>query len=460
MAYFFVDYLSEETEVAFQKKWESAWKMLSALKAAAQAEPTAGKACEACQSVIAVGHFKKVERVVKPGCKRKHDGPRTRVRCLGCVGKTDPSTSEESNPWTLARLGDDSVILSLEKALKVLKAAGAPWHLHDYYDGLKGLGLFHPRILSMHQKKLAENLKVLDRNPNLPLVEVDDIKALLGTVSEEILLAQLSENNQNTIRTASQYVDLALTPNVYFACNYVQDRAKQEHLLLDQLFRSVYVYKAACWWPDELVSGTSLGLNTLWLLGGLNTMTRLHVDRTEAWNVAFAISGHSRQPEAPLAYWLFVAPAVVGAWLDPYLKQGQELPSGKVYSAGVGITESGTGKSDILLTHQDMLRIQADYNLARMGRPDLPESGVLVMEQRHGQIMFVPPGWAHAVVNVQPCIKVARDLYNSMHFPLYAIVARSSLRYLFSEDYMNLPTVALHYLRNRPTPQGKAVWWH
>jgi hypothetical protein len=44
---------------------------------------------------------------------------------------------------------------------------------------------------------------------------------------------------------------------------------------------------------------------------------------------------------------------------------------------------------------------------------------VFVVEQRHGDKVVVPCGWAHCVENIQACLKVAHDTYRAEEFPLY-----------------------------------------
>jgi hypothetical protein len=42
--------------------------------------------------------------------------------------------------------------------------------------------------------------------------------------------------------------------------------------------------------------------------------------------------------------------------------------------------------------------------------------------QCHGDIMRVPMGWAHAVLNLRPCIKVAFDVVEEAMLPMIALM--------------------------------------
>jgi hypothetical protein len=44
---------------------------------------------------------------------------------------------------------------------------------------------------------------------------------------------------------------------------------------------------------------------------------------------------------------------------------------------------------------------------------------VIVLEQHAGETVQVPPGWVHAVINLQSNVKVANDLYVPEYFPAY-----------------------------------------
>jgi hypothetical protein len=80
---------------------------------------------------------------------------------------------------------------------------------------------------------------------------------------------------------------------------------------------------------------------------------------------------------------------------------------------------------------------------------------VMRIEQYHGEGVHVPPGWAHMVWNVQPCVKYAWDLYVPQHIPAYVKAWDvASALYLAEDeherdrapDYMRVPLVILQYL--------------
>jgi len=73
---------------------------------------------------------------------------------------------------------------------------------------------------------------------------------------------------------------------------------------------------------------------------------------------------------------------------------------------------------------------------------------VVVLNQGPGDIVLVPPGWPHAVINVMPCGKLAWDHYDPRHLATYAAVHRDVASPLFrgdtvGDDYMAIgPTVS------------------
>ena len=72
---------------------------------------------------------------------------------------------------------------------------------------------------------------------------------------------------------------------------------------------------------------------------------------------------------------------------------------------------------------------------------------VVLIEQKAGEVVFVPPGWVHCVVNMEPCIKAACDLYTVDRFPSYARAAyevgSAVMHVANAPDYMSWPTTGL-----------------
>lgn len=65
------------------------------------------------------------------------------------------------------------------------------------------------------------------------------------------------------------------------------------------------------------------------------------------------------------------------------------------------------------LTAEDMRRLVGD---------DRVKDYVQLVEQKHGDVVEVNPGWAHAVINVKPCLKLAYDRLIQKDMPLCALI--------------------------------------
>lgn len=110
-------------------------------------------------------------------------------------------------------------------------------------------------------------------------------------------------------------------------------------------------------------------------------------------------------PGAVLAVWCFIVPdkgvlAEAAGVLRTLFREKYEG------AAPTGL-KPGPGQ---VLTPEDFLLLQKE-----MGK-----SKVVVLEQKRGQVVFVPPGWAHCVYNCEPCVKLAHDRLIPERFPLYA----------------------------------------
>lgn len=64
---------------------------------------------------------------------------------------------------------------------------------------------------------------------------------------------------------------------------------------------------------------------------------------------------------------------------------------------------------------------------------------MVVLQQRAGERVYVPPGWVHQVTNLRTCLKLAWDTYDVEHFPAYVLLQKE-LAPLFgaamAPDYM------------------------
>jgi hypothetical protein len=167
------------------------------------------------------------------------------------------------------------------------------------------------------------------------------------------------------------------------------------------------------------------------LLGAMSTFTGIHLDWTEAFNVAFAV-GSNVPADAVLAVWVFIAPWAIQA-ADVWLKQ-----QGRLYPNGLASVQRVHLKGKLLD------RFAKLFNAFRPG-------SVVFVEQHARDVVYVPPGWAHQVTNLQPCLKVAWDVYVPQHFASYALLHSTIAAPLFQnampEDYMAFNRVAEEVLK-------------
>lgn len=77
------------------------------------------------------------------------------------------------------------------------------------------------------------------------------------------------------------------------------------------------------------------------------------------------------------------------------------------------------------------------------------KQGVFVLEQRHGETVHIPHGWAHAVVNLHPSFKIATEVYHIKDFPAYVRVALAMRGVLSNvSDYLGLKVIIPEYLQH------------
>ena len=87
----------------------------------------------------------------------------------------------------------------------------------------------------------------------------------------------------------------------------------------------------------------------------------------------------------------------------------------------------------------DILSLDRDGSETTVKRPYITYTQALDMQklflagyvrivwQHHNDVITVPPGWAHQVVNLKPCLKVAFDFASPSAMPVYAIVHKQVL---------------------------------
>lgn len=154
--------------------------------------------------------------------------------------------------------------------------------------------------------------------------------------------------------------------------------------------------------------------SSLVLLGGSSTGTGFHLDWSEAYNIAFAVN--TSDTASVLAVWVFISPSAVTK-ADEWLR-GSGFPSGFATPGRV--------------------RLDDDRIAALKGY--LGPSDIVIIEQRAGGRVYVPPGWVHQVSNLRPCLKLAWDLLDICHLPQYAMLQRRIAAPVFgammAADYM------------------------
>lgn len=124
-----------------------------------------------------------------------------------------------------------------------------------------------------------------------------------------------------------------------------------------------------------------------------------------AWNLAMALCTTDRQRRSVLAIWLFVDPEQLDAVVTRMMSMMQ-LPSNDM--------------SHYL--HRPDNAGLTDEHLQQLVREFFPH--VRVICQRHGTAVYVPVGWMHAVVNVGPCFKYAREVKRDSDLLACALVRR------------------------------------
>jgi len=144
-------------------------------------------------------------------------------------------------------------------------------------------------------------------------------------------------------------------------------------------------------------------------------------DETYCFNADFMEYGMQADLHKVLAVWIFLHPTTAMkalAWLriNGYPNGFETI--GKVH-----------------LSEQEIQALDEHLGVDEHGRQYLVR-----LEQRHGQLVEVPPGWIHQVTNLVECIKMAWDVYELAHVPDYVASwhhISSQVTCSNSEDYMS-----------------------
>ena len=108
-----------------------------------------------------------------------------------------------------------------------------------------------------------------------------------------------------------------------------------------------------------------------------------------------------------LALWVFLHPTIlrrVNVWLQAH-----------------GFKDGLAGAS-ARLKKQQLQKLREDMGMI----PGTSTPYVAIVKQGHGEMVHVPAGWVHQVINMRPCIKMAWDVYQPKHL----------LNYVLSQQYV------------------------
>lgn len=201
---------------------------------------------------------------------------------------------------------------------------------------------------------------------------------------------------------------------------------------LDVMVRTaILLHTVRSWFADGLLPFvkhvTDRDRLTLVLLGGAGNGTGLHLDWTQAYNLALALAG--TDVGGVLATWVCIAPCAVAAadaWLRLVKSEARDE-----YLYPDGLRTKG--------------KVMLDDNMVQQLRRHLIDlhgsNSVVVLQQRHGHVVFIPPGWVHQVVNQQRCIKLAWDFYEPLNFGGYAMVHDMAAQHFgnaMADDYVSI----------------------
>jgi hypothetical protein len=200
--------------------------------------------------------------------------------------------------------------------------------------------------------------------------------------------------------------------------------------------------------------------STMLLIGTAGTATGFHVDRTEAFNILFALDLDVRTlpavlPRCPLASCALPlrSPPCLTPPLPPPHPQGctfnMDVPGAwwlfidpNMLHIAIPLIRTTLGlASGASISKKTLTRAQADTFVAALRKKVHTERPpAFVVDQHAGQRVYVPPGWMHMVANTQPCLKLAFDVYKAANFPAYIQawkrVATNRALGANAEDYM------------------------
>ena len=181
-----------------------------------------------------------------------------------------------------------------------------------------------------------------------------------------------------------------------------------------------------------------IGLSTLIMLGGVGTGTGFHLDWTEAYNIAFSIGAAAVAADTVLAVWVFINPLCVGeadAWIKETIKTSKRKHSQSTQVSRWPAGFASSAEDRVHLKGVDLERFLEYMHSLATPNP------VVVLEQKPGQLVHVPSGWVHQVINMSPNVKVAWDYYDASNMHKYVeLQHKLASRYFkgsMAGDYMS-----------------------
>lgn len=183
------------------------------------------------------------------------------------------------------------------------------------------------------------------------------------------------------------------------------------------------------------------GRSTLMFAGNCSKgFTGWHCDRTCAGNFLAALAGIDAgfDIKGIFAYWIMCAPSMVHE-LDLWLKANH-----RGYKQGLAtkwVTEKDV--DDARITYTQLVEIEKLFEGRVCPITQLPL--VFILEHKHYSLLHVAPGWAHAVVNAQSCVKVAGDFMAPNQFVAYTAAEHHLMRGVIPptvNDYMGQAALA------------------
>jgi hypothetical protein len=165
--------------------------------------------------------------------------------------------------------------------------------------------------------------------------------------------------------------------------------------------------------PFTLGSRTDFWRGTLVLIGRYPFFTGFHVDWAEAINIALQLGGILDLKKV-LAIWYFLNPLIFKVESLFRIVCGW-------FKAEFNIQNVAKWK-EARFTMPVFQRLQKALSEAQLPPGVAADSLAFIVEQRHGDIVHVEPGFGHFVENVQPNIKFAFDFLDFRKSKLYVDV--------------------------------------